>query len=147
MKVLKFSLQTLSCEDAAVPELLSLDCCDSSSSFISPGGGCFHSWAITEVRFWDSGALLAVAPAVSWPICSPLSGAENFCSIRSLVTRVLLSSHLLGNKIRCLDCLARRTKGGLLFFPKCSFAVHFIMCVYLSQMVTHKNLKIKSYLI
>lgn len=67
---------------------------------------------------WDSLILessLAVAPAVTWLICSPLSGTENFCSIRFLVTRVLLSSQLLGNKIRCLDCLARRKNVGFFF--------------------------------
>lgn len=154
--MLKFCLQILNFEDhplkLSLLQLFFVIPRDRSCWFHFPCGRLLsflgnHSWLK-----WDSLILEDLAgggPSCHMAHLFPLSGTENFCSIRFLVTHVLLSSQLLGNKIRCLDCLAGRIKVEFgVFFPICSFAVHFIMCVwYLSQILTHKNLKIKSCLI
>lgn len=63
IKVLKFCLQIQN----SPLNLAMLSSCipgDTSSTFISPGGGCFHSWAIpARVKFCDSQALAGSGPS------------------------------------------------------------------------------------
>lgn len=83
---------------------------------------------------------LLLVPAVTRLVCSPLSGTGNFSSSRFLVSRVLLSSHSLGNKIKCLDCLARRVKVGFgIFFPISGCPFHYVCMAPVTNANTQKS--------